>query len=187
MTENPENPDITHETERRARLTWSLLAEPSDAVALMARERLGSRAALELAREATPTELLAALDGQVPAEAADPGAGTPGARASRALQRWRGRLAAVDVDAVLEDADRRGIRVLIPGDEEWPSALDDLQETAPHCLWVQGPGRLDRLAGERAAALVGICSAARHAGEPLSGWRFTTGTARRSPLHCPPL
>ena len=46
MTENPENPDITHETERRARLTWSLLAEPSDAVALMARERLGSRAAL---------------------------------------------------------------------------------------------------------------------------------------------
>ena len=51
-----ENPDITHETERRARLTWSLLAEPSDAVALMARERLGSRAALELAREATPTE-----------------------------------------------------------------------------------------------------------------------------------
>ena len=79
MTENPENPDITHETERRARLTWSLLAEPSDAVALMARERLGSRAALELAREATPAELLAALDGQVPAEAADPGAGTPGA------------------------------------------------------------------------------------------------------------
>ncbi|MFC0001718.1 DNA-protecting protein DprA, partial [Brachybacterium conglomeratum] len=71
--ENPENPDITHETERRARLTWSLLAEPSDAVALMARERLGSRAALELAREATPAELLAALDGQVPADVADPG------------------------------------------------------------------------------------------------------------------
>ncbi|WP_270406976.1 DNA-processing protein DprA [Brachybacterium paraconglomeratum] len=158
MTENPdgpENPDITHETERRARLTWSLLAEPSDAVALLARERLGPRAALELAREATPTELLAALDGQVPAEAADPGTGTPDARASRALQRWRGRLAAVDVEAVLEDADRRRIRVLIPGDEEWPSALDDLQETAPHCLWVQGPARLDRLAGERAAALVG--------------------------------
>ncbi|HJF50274.1 MAG TPA: DNA-protecting protein DprA, partial [Brachybacterium paraconglomeratum] len=113
--ENPENPEITHETERRARLTWSLLAEPSDAVALMARERLGSRAALELAREATPTELLAALDGQVPAEAADPGTGTPDASASRALQRWRSRLAAVDVEAVLEDAYRRRIRVLIPG------------------------------------------------------------------------
>lgn len=158
MTENPENPespDFTREAERRARLTWSLLAEPSDSVALLARERLGPRAALELAREATPTELLAALDGQVPAEAADPGAGTPDARASRALQRWRGRLAAVDVEAVLEDADRRRIRVLIPGDEEWPSTLDDLQETAPHCLWVQGPARLDRLAGERAAALVG--------------------------------
>ena len=158
MTENPENPespDSTREAERRARLTWSLLAEPSDSVALLARERLGPRAALELAREATPTELLAALDGQVPAEAADPGAGTPDARASRALQRWRGRLAAVDVEAVLEDADRRRIRVLIPGDEEWPSTLDDLQETAPHCLWVQGPARLDRLAGERAAALVG--------------------------------
>lgn len=67
MTENPENPespDFTREAERRARLTWSLLAEPSDSVALLARERLGPRAALELAREATPTELLAALDGQ---------------------------------------------------------------------------------------------------------------------------
>ena len=51
--ENPESPDFTREAERRARLTWSLLAEPSDSVALLARERLGPRAALELA---TPPE-----------------------------------------------------------------------------------------------------------------------------------
>ena len=143
------------ETERRARVTWSLTAEPSDAVALLARDRLGPAHALELAREATPDELVSALQGEVPAQAADPGAGTPRARAARALERWRGRLRTVDVDAVLEDADRRRLRVLVPGDAEWPQLLDDLQESAPHCLWAQGPGRLEQLTGERSAGLVG--------------------------------
>jgi DNA processing protein len=143
------------EAERGARILWSLTAEPSDAVALLARERLGAGPALELARGATPDELLAALQGEVPAQAAEPGAGTPRVRAARALERWRGRLAVVDLDAVLEDAERRRLRVLVPGDAEWPIALDDLQETAPHCLWVQGPARLERLAGVRTAALVG--------------------------------
>ena len=143
------------ETERRARVTWSLTAEPSDAVALLARDRLGPAHALELAREATPDELVSALQGEVPSQAADPGAGTPRARAARALERWRGRLRTVDVDAVLEDADRRRLRVLVPGDAEWPQLLDDLQESAPHCLWAQGPGRLEQLTGERSAGLVG--------------------------------
>ncbi len=143
------------EAERRARVTWSLLAEPSDAVALLARERIGPVAALELARQATASELLAGLDGEIPTQAAEPAAGSPHARAARALERWRGRLAAVDVEHVLEDAARRRIRVLVPGDEEWPSPIDDLREGAPHCLWVQGPGRLDHLIGEGTAALVG--------------------------------
>src|SRR5690625_5645498 len=45
--------------------------------------------------------------------------------------------------------------VLTPQDEEWPEQLTDLQETAPHCLWVHGPGPLDQLCGPRSVALVG--------------------------------
>lgn len=61
----------------------------------------------------------------------------------------------IDLDAVLVDAERRGLRILTPQDPEWPRGLDDLQETRPHCLWAAGPGILDQLAGDRSLALVG--------------------------------
>lgn len=142
--------------DRRARITWSLLAEPSDAVALMARAALGPAGALALVddRDVQGRDLLAALGGRMPGESAAPD-GDPPERAARALTRWRERRRRLDVDAVLEDAARRHLRLLTPLDEEWPEALDDLQETAPHCLWVQGPGRLDQLVSGRAVALVG--------------------------------
>lgn len=142
--------------DRRARITWSLLAEPSDAVALMARAALGPAAALALVddREIQGRDLLAALGGRMPGETAAPD-GDPPERAARALSRWRERRRRVDVDAVLEDAARRHLRLLTPQDDEWPELLNDLQETAPHCLWVQGPGRLDQLVAGRSLALVG--------------------------------
>ena len=34
-----------------------------------------------------------------------------------------------------------GARVVCPGDEEWPTGLDDL-DCPPHCLWVRGDARL---------------------------------------------
>lgn len=143
------------EAERRARITWSLIAEPSDAVALLLRSVLGPAAALDLARARDAGELLGALDGQLPSQAAEPAAGTQGQRARRAVDRWADRLGRVEVDDVLEDAWRRGIRILTPQDPEWPLMLEDLQATGPHCLWLQGPGRLDELTARRSVALVG--------------------------------
>ncbi|OLT14916.1 DNA protecting protein DprA [Serinicoccus sp. CUA-874] len=46
-----------------------------------------------------------------------------------------------------------GARVLVPGDEEWPHCLDELEQP-PWCLWVTGPGRLDELV-RRSVAVVG--------------------------------
>lgn len=46
-----------------------------------------------------------------------------------------------------------GLRVLVPGDAEWPVALDELP-WAPWCLWVKGPVRLDEVP-ERSVAVVG--------------------------------
>lgn len=46
-----------------------------------------------------------------------------------------------------------GARVLVPGDEEWPTRVDDL-EHPPWCLWVVGPMGLD-VAVTRSVAVVG--------------------------------
>lgn len=143
------------ETDRLARITWSLIAEPSDAVAMLACSLLGPRAALQLARNGKSDDLMRSLEGAVPTEAADPAGTGPAGRAGRALERWRARLELLDPGSVLDDAERRGIRVITPEDTEWPEPLNDLQEAAPHCLWLHGPGRLDELAAARAAALVG--------------------------------
>lgn len=46
-----------------------------------------------------------------------------------------------------------GVRVLVPGDAEWPQQLHDL-DAPPWCLWVRGPLRLDESAS-RGVAVVG--------------------------------
>ena len=154
--------------DRLARITWSLIAEPSDPVALLARSLLGPVEALTLAREGTDTELTTRLGGELPADAAEPGA--PHERSRRALARWRSRWAEIDLDAVLEDAGRRRIRILTPADPEWPAPLADLQETSPHCLWVQGPGRLDELIASRCAAIVGSRASTPYGEDAATGF-----------------
>jgi len=154
--------------DRVARITWSVIAEPGDAIALLARTVCGPAQALRLAREGSATDLLSSLGGELPSDASEPGGGTNRLRADRALARWRSRLSAVDLGAVIEDAQRRGIRIITPEDQEWPELLEDLQETAPHCLWLHGPGRLDDLVGGRSVALVGSRASTAY-GEDAAG------------------
>jgi DNA processing protein len=95
------------------------------------------------------------------------------------------RLAEVDPARQLEEADRRGIRFVVPGDAEWPTGLDDLDQVdqldhrcrtsgdgteaepvtfggAPPGIWVRGPMPLTELTGSvavvgsRAASVYGI-------------------------------
>ena len=76
------------------------------------------------------------------------------------------RMDRVDPATVLERAGGLGIRFVVPGDDEWPAALDDLsfvepvQERGgvPVGLWVRGRGRLDELV-RHAVAVVGSRSA----------------------------
>lgn len=75
------------------------------------------------------------------------------------------RLEALDPARDLAVAERLGIRFVIPGDAEWPAAVDDLLVAAPVQerggpplgLWVKGPLRLDQLT--RSVAVVGSRSA----------------------------
>ncbi|MDO5663308.1 MAG: DNA-processing protein DprA [Brachybacterium sp.] len=137
----------TTDHDRLARITWSLIAEPSDPVALLAREVLGAGTALDLAREAGPAEAATALGAR---------SDTEGRSIPAALDRWRARLAVVHPERTLETAERRGIRVVVPGDAEWPPLLDDLERATPHCLWACGPDSLaERTTGALSIALVG--------------------------------
>lgn len=76
------------------------------------------------------------------------------------------RLGAIDPAATLRLAARAGLRFVVPGDDEWPSSLDELElaptlhERAgpPVGLWLRGPGHLREMC-EGAVAIVGSRSA----------------------------
>lgn len=84
---------------------------------------------------------------------------------------------AVDVDPArdLERAAARGIRFVVPGDEEWPAQVDDLDAAGgvsgmrgrPLGLWVRGPLRLDTL--RRSVAVVGSRSATTYGEDVARG------------------
>lgn len=126
--------------DRRARLVLSVVGEPGD-------PRLTS-----LVSELGAEEVLNALRVQ----------GERGELADALGERLR----SARPDDVLASAASRGIRFVVPGDEEWPGALVDLAHT-PHLharggvpvgLWLRGPLRLEQVAAG-SVAVVGARSA----------------------------
>lgn len=150
---------MSADDDRLARATISLVAEPGDV------------RALGLTRELGPEQFLAALREH------------PDLRGQLAAA--AGRLATVETERVLESAARRGIRFVVPGDEEWPTQLTDLERAGmlhdrggiPVGLWVRGPLRLDRL-GE-AVSLVGSRSATTYGAQVAADLAAGLGTAGR--------
>ncbi|MEN2740736.1 DNA-processing protein DprA [Microbacterium sp. X-17] len=110
---------------RYARAVWSVLAEPGDGVAGRLVAAVGPVRALEIAQgAAAPPE-------------------TDAAELARGRARWAPRLDDVTVGEAFDQAGASGVRLLVPEDAEWPTALDDLGEHAPACLWLRGdPARL---------------------------------------------
>jgi DNA processing protein len=81
------------------------------------------------------------------------------------------RLRGLDPARELEHAHKLGLRYLVPGDDEWPTQMDELMRAEllahrggpPLGLWVRGPTRLDRLEGS--VAVVGARSATTYGTE----------------------
>lgn len=156
----------SHETERLARAALGLLVEPGDL-------RVSG-----LVADLGPVRLRELLG----AERDVTGCGTDVAA----------RLGHVQPEEAIEAAARAGIRFVIPGDSEWPTAVGDLQGISvveqrggpPLGLWVRGPLRLDELAGAvsvvgaRAATTYG-CDVAREMGATVaeSGRVVVSGAA----------
>jgi DNA processing protein len=114
-----------------ARATWSVLAEPGDGIAGVLIQALGAEEALRYAVDGTQR------DGEVDAllDTADP-------RVRRAVadgrRRWAPRVEARAVRDALRGAREVGATLVLPGDDLWPRALDDLGANAPIALWVRG-------------------------------------------------
>lgn len=98
--------------------------------------------------------------------------------------RCRARVEALDTDVLIRLVRAHDIRVIVPGDPEWPDGLDDLT-VPPWCLWARGAGRLDRLSprsvavvGSRASTAYGT-TVGRELGHDLSeaGWTVISGAA----------
>lgn len=105
----PSSGDAERDLERYCRAAWTRLVEPDNHWAFTLVGRLG------------PVAALAAL-----AE-----------RAESVVEQFRPRLAMLDVPRDMEIAARYQARLVIPGDDEWPSGLDDL-DMPPYALWVRG-------------------------------------------------
>ena len=111
------------------------------------------------------------------------------------IEAWVRRMAShpdVDPARELSVAALGGMRLVCPGDDEWPAGLDDLNKpgpagelAAPIALWVRGPMRLDDvvaksigIVGSRAATSYGLHVAGEvgfHLAE--QGWTVASGAA----------
>jgi DNA processing protein len=133
----------TADRERFARIALSFVAEPGDPA-------LGS-----LLNDCGPAEAFSAIcDGHPPPMAGS--ARIPGL--GRAIERWAARLDRVPTDSRLAAWERAGIRVLIPGDPEWPPQVDVLDAARPLVLWLRGNADL-RFACLRSVSVVGARAA----------------------------
>jgi DNA processing protein len=133
---------MSSDGERRARVALSFLAQPGDLV-------LG--AALRIM---TPAQLLAAISGADEDGEAVLVGQMPDVALARALSRWRERLIEVPTTARLAVWQQSGLRIVIPGDPEWPTQLDDLGDARPLLLWLRGSADL-RLTCVSSVSMVG--------------------------------
>ncbi|MCT1363384.1 MULTISPECIES: DNA-processing protein DprA [Microbacterium] len=152
--------------EALARVAWSVIADPGDAVAAT------------LVREFGPADgMRFALDAR--------GRSWPMVRAAgarRALDearaRWRQRADPAAVIDALRRAQTTGAHLLLPGDPDWPLAVDDLDTEGPVVLWARG--RPELLTSAARVAIVGARAATAY-GErvaaDLSGDLAAAGTA----------
>ena len=105
--------------ERTARMVLSMLVGPNDPVTGRILSRLGAVETLWLAERDGAVVGLSPVDAQV----------------------WRDHLGvpgANELAARIDQVQQSGVRALIPGDSDWPTALDDLGEVAPYVLWTRG-------------------------------------------------
>jgi DNA processing protein len=174
------------DSERRARVSLSFLASPGDG-ALGAALRYMSAAEVFAAVTGTDSHGELALSRQQEGRALAAG-----------IERWRRRLGLQPSVATLAAWQDSVMRLICPGDTEWPSQLDDLGDARPLALWLRGTADLRfsclnsvSIVGSRAASghgnHVALEMAATLAGRGvsvISGGAYTTNSQLRAQRLC---
>jgi DNA processing protein len=169
VTAPPPGGTLTEESYARAALTY--LAEPAD-------HWLNG---LILVHGASRT-LEAIRSGRLPD--ASGGAAVPRLM-RRSMERWRVRLDELPTPDDVIAFRRSGIRLICPGDPEWPEQLADLGDEQPYALWLRGTADLRfnclhavAVVGSRAATAYGSYVAAELAASVAArGWAVVSGGA----------
>ncbi|WP_396668205.1 DNA-processing protein DprA [Microbacterium sp. R86528] len=159
--------------ENAARIVWNHLTEPGDGIAGLIVDAYGAADGLDrlVADARGGYDALSPLLDQK--------------THSDALRRWLPRLSQQAVSDTVALARRRGIALVVPGDDGWPLELGDLGVHAPICLWVRGTPSLLRssvpqaaIVGARAATAYGEHVAMELASElAASGVAIVSGAA----------
>nr|WP_228282284.1 DNA-processing protein DprA [Brevibacterium atlanticum] len=140
------------------------IGEPGDGLLRRLVDDIGPVAALAIITavaggQSSPDEAVAGLASNG-TDAAEGGAAAHGQLAG-AIDRWAVRVEDEDGGGDLDKIARLGGRLVIPGDAEWPSMLNDLGSAAPLGLWVRGAAELGA-ALARAVAVVGARAASSY-------------------------
>jgi DNA processing protein len=165
--------------DRVARAVLTYVAEPEDQVLVAL---LGTSEPVEIIR--------AVAQGRIPAAArASLSPGPAGqrelARMEHAFGAWRDRLSGTPSEMDLAGFHRDGIRLVCPGDPEWPTQLDALGGARPYALWLRGEADL-RYCCLRSVSVVGSRAATAygaHVGTEMAaslgerGWTVVSGGA----------
>jgi DNA processing protein len=110
---------------------------------------------------------------------------TAAARLEHAFGTWRHRLGGVPSEMDLARFHRDGIRLVCPGEPEWPTQLDALGAARPYALWLRGEADL-RYCCLRSVSIVGARAATAygaHVGTEMAaalgerGWTVISGGA----------
>jgi DNA processing protein len=160
--------------QRLARAALTYLAEPGDPA-------LGA-----LLQVSEPAEVLAAIrTGKLPVAVAAVAAPQTRAALTRAAGRWRLRLAELPDDDHIAAACSGSVRLVCPGDPEWPNRLDELGQARPYALWLRGEADL-QLSSVRSVSMVGSRAATGYGAHVAGviaaelserGWMIASGGA----------
>jgi DNA processing protein len=136
------NEKLTDEAYAHAALTY--LAEPADRWLGQLVRVSGAAAALDAIK----------TDSVLPGADLGPPRGKAREAVKAAMERWRVRLSELPPPEEMLAFRKSGIRLITPGDSEWPGQLADLGDDQPYALWLRGNADL-RFSCLRSVAIVG--------------------------------
>ena len=174
VTSEPHDPTAA---DRRARLVLHHASEPGDALLCRLVARFGAPTVATALLSGSAADLLSAHDEESATDRA--------ALISRA-HTLQTRCYRADPDADLAVGEKTGARYVIPADDAWPTALDDLGDAAPLGMWFLGAADLVA-ASRRGVSIVGARISTGYgmhvagelaAGLAERGWAIISGAAR---------